>query len=151
MKAHFKVAIVVALGLSGCSTSDYGIFSSGPKVETIYVEVPLFIKGPATGWQKQAIIQYVRNEFKDPYSIRDAEISFYGIQAEHSTRERTIVCVQLNARNGYGGYTGRRIIQFELGSRSVRAATEDHPQCTEMHGKGLSYGPVPELEALTRL
>ena len=142
------VLLLVPLGALAACKPDISLFKTVEPVQTVYVEVPLFIKGPATGWQKRAIIQYVRNNFKDPYSIRDAEVSFYGMQAEHSTKERTIVCVQLNARNGFGGYMGRRIGQFELGARSVRSATEDHPQCTEMNGSGLRYEPFPELEAL---
>ena len=142
-------AAVLCLGLAACR-NDGGIF--GPsEPEAVYVEVPVYIKGPPLGWQKQAILRYVRDEFRDPYSIRDAEISDYGMQAEGSTRERTIVCVQLNAKNGFGGYVGRRIIQFDLGKRSVRSASEDHPQCTEMHGKGLGYDAFPELEGLSRL
>lgn len=139
-----------AVLLSACKP-DISLFKTTRPVETIYVEVPLFIRGPAMDYHKRAILKYVRNHFKDPYSIRDAEISHYGIQAEHSTRERTIVCVQLNAKNGFGGYVGRSTVQFEFGGRGVRSATEDHPQCTEMNGDGLKYGPFPELEALSRL
>lgn len=145
------VALALSAPLVGCNSPDLGFFKSEEPVQTIYVEVPLFVRGPAQTWQKRAIVEYVRNTFRDPYSIRDAEISFYGIQAEHSTRERTIVCVQMNAKNGYGGYVGRKIVQFELGRASVRSATEDHPQCTEMNGAGLRYEPFPELEALAKL
>ncbi|RAH99402.1 hypothetical protein DLJ53_23025 [Acuticoccus sediminis] len=143
-------AAPLCLVLVGCNTADLGLFKA-KEPEAVYVEVPIYIKGPPTAWQKEAIIGYVRNEFRDPYSIRDAEISAYGMQAESSTRERTIVCVQLNAKNGYGGYAGRQIVQFELGPRSVRSASEDHAQCTEMNGRGLSYQPFPELENLGRL
>ncbi|WP_420391297.1 hypothetical protein [Acuticoccus sp.] len=134
------------LALCACSPN-VALFDT----ERVYVEVPIYIKGPATDAQKNAIVDHVRNEFKDPYSIRDAEVSHYGMQAEGSTRERTVVCVQLNAKNGFGSYTGRRIWQFDLGPSSVREASTEHPQCTEMNGKGLRYEPFPELEALALL
>ena len=143
------VSAAAALSAAACSANLDVFKTKAPEI--VDVEVPVTVEGPPAAWQKDAIVGYVRGAFRDPYSIRDAEISSSAVQADGASPARTIVCVQLNARNGFGGYVGRRIVQFDLGGRSVRSASEAHPQCTEMHGKGAVYQPFPELEALSRL
>jgi hypothetical protein len=97
------------------------------------------------GNYRQIIAQKIRENVKDPYSIRSAEISqpvpdgwnFHGSTVP-------FVCARFNAKNSFGGYTGVEswAFIFENGQMTETivgavAACEDR-----------TYTPYPELETL---
>lgn len=95
---------------------------------------------------RAAIVQAARNVVFDPYSIRDAEVSSVvllnpraGIQA---------VCVKANAKNQFGGYTGRQATGISIRNGMILGATPGDPRCLDPR---LRYHPFPELENLKRI
>lgn len=95
---------------------------------------------------KAAIVQAARDIVFDPYSIRDAEISNVvlfnpraGIQA---------VCVKANAKNQFGGYTGRKATGISIRNGMILGATAGDPRCLDPR---LRYQRFPELENLKNI
>jgi hypothetical protein len=90
---------------------------------------------------KKMIVDSRGRLFKDPDSIRQARISD---PIACPNGKNTCVCVELNARNSYGGYGG-------MGEMMVHFVTPDRP---EIFGGDLGelarpychgYTPFPEL------
>lgn len=80
--------------------------------------------------------------FKDPDSVRDAEIG----QIMPGPFGSTIVCVRLNARNAFGGYTGLTESTVQIGANrqvvNVQRATWSSG-CNQY-----LYRPFPELNGI---
>jgi hypothetical protein len=108
---------------------------------------------PASTDQRAAIAAYIRNNFFDPYSIRDAEISS-AVESvgslDGSTKNPPMICVIDNAKNRMGGYTGKRATLYYLTysgqiGRAVDSADDTfvNPFCEDSR---LRYVPFPEIE-----
>lgn len=52
---------------------------------------------------RAAIVEAAQDALLGPYSVRDAEISYVGV----FQNGLQFVCVRANAKNAFGGYTGR--------------------------------------------
>jgi hypothetical protein len=92
---------------------------------------------------RAVISDYVRNTYKDPYSIRDAEIS--NAMIIHGKRW---LCLYLNAKNSHGEYTGRKIAGVNIVGGNVVGYWRDHADCEKAASSGLRFHPFPELEKL---
>lgn len=93
---------------------------------------------------KKMILDNRTRLFRDPDSIRDAKISE---PITCPAGRNTCVCIELNARNAYGGYTGMQELM-------VHFLTPDTPQIFGDKGLGelarpycRGYVPFPELNA----
>jgi len=66
-----------------------------------------------------AVKKYVLSVLKDPESAR-----FYNVQAFN---DNTIVCGYVNAKNSYGGYTGKQVflVSFDSGRPAVAWIDKD--------------------------
>ncbi|RVG25055.1 hypothetical protein [Sinorhizobium meliloti] len=119
----------VVLALSGCQTA-----------QEMFAH-----QKPVTADMKAQIVAGARDVLKDPYSIRDAEIS-YSVPAQGGG---TFVCVKANAKNGMGGYTGRKgwLIPFNKAGR-IMNAFEGHPFCNYTE---IKYQPFPEIYKLRNI
>jgi hypothetical protein len=82
----------------------------------------------------------------DPYSIRDAEIS--NVVLFNAQARIEAVCVKANAKNGYGGYSGRQATSVSLRDGIILGATTDDVRCLDPR---LGYHPFKELENLKSL
>lgn len=122
-------ACAVALSLSGCVTVE--------QMDEVYGS-----QQRPSAEVKAQVINYVRGEFFDPYSIRDAEIS--GVVRLLDTGYHA-VCVRMNAKNRMGGYIGMTVTSFRLSGTAVIGTLQDAPACKSAQ---LVYEPFPELEAL---
>ena len=120
---------VAGLALSGCQTA-----------QEMFAH-----QKPVTADMKAQIVAGARDVLKDPYSIRDAEIS-YGVPAQGGG---TFVCVKANSKNAMGGYTGRKgwLIPFNKAGR-IMNAFEGHPFCNYTE---IKYQPFPDVYALRNL
>jgi hypothetical protein len=115
-------AIVAAAVLSGCAAQQQSAGIAEPDYPIDY---------------QQQIIRNKANLFKDPDSIRDAAIasptpSMMGWQ----------VCMQANAKNSFGGYTGRQtfIVQiYRNGAPPILLPTTIYDSCS-------GFVPFPEIE-----
>lgn len=122
----------VAILLSGCIT-------------TKQMQTVVDTSTPATKEEKRAIVDYVRNNFKDPYSIQDAEISYFGMNPDN----RRVGCVALNAKNSFGAYTGRKDTAVVMANgSSVLRTLVDAPDCKRVRRHGIRWQRFTELEAL---
>ena len=70
---------------------------------------------------------YIKANWKDPASIREAEIAAPVeeiVPAEYRSQfaPRWVVCLRLNAKNSYGGYTGRTMYHVLMRGNEVLSA-----------------------------
>ncbi len=122
---NLKGALVLTLLVSGCVTQQTH--------ENIYL-------GPhLTQDQIRSFVLENKNRlFVDPDSVRDA-----GITIPYATpRARTTFCLQLNARNRMGGYTGLQemvVFVHPNGQFETHTVTDPNDSCN------LPFRPFPEL------
>jgi hypothetical protein len=103
-----------------------------------------------TSYEKQAVIEWVKQNLRDPYSIRGAKITApvsFGDDA-------VLVCVEMNAKNAYGGYIGaeRHPFVFKagrvVGPNQYYSARVNVTTSTCEGALPLNWRPFPELERL---
>lgn len=97
---------------------------------------------PATSAEKASIISGAREVMRDPYSIRDAEISYF---VPDVTGKNGHICVKVNAKNAMGGYTGRKGWLIAIVNGQAVNAWEGHPMCSLPQ---MRYHPFPEAYKL---
>lgn len=90
---------------------------------------------------RRAIAAAIQDSFRDPSSIRDAQITppaprFMGAAT------RTASCIKINAKNGFGGYTGAvdYVAIFADGGRLLGVQEDITSACFRATG----YQPFPE-------
>ena len=134
MESKSKLLIVSALAfaVSGCVTTEQ-------------VDKMVSTSKPATQEEKRIIVEYVRETFKDPYSIRDAEISYFFDNAPRGGRAG---CVSLNAKNSFGAYIGKQFVSMVIDNGEVIRSVQDAPGCHTIEARGIEWQKFPELEAL---
>ena len=106
---------------------------------------------PVTSSVRATIVNHVRDTWKDPYSIRDAEIS-KAFEPQGYKGARYAVCIRANSKNSYGGYTGRQIscFLFEKGMLLERMGGLPVSMATEQENSLLGWQSFPELGRLAR-
>lgn len=134
-----KLLALTALALAGCAATQQPI-------ETSSLREPY-----PTEWRSKTAA-YIKANWKDPQSIRDAEIAaplmeVIPPQMAGILPPRWVVCVRMNAKNSFGGYTGRRVHYVRMEKDQVaHAVATDHLMTTcdaakwepfaEVNGKG---------------
>jgi hypothetical protein len=89
------------------------------------------------------ILAGLRVALKDPGSVRDAAISQPALKWM-GAGNRYVVCIRMNAKNSYGGYTGlTETIGIFLNGKLHGLEAPEIGQC-----RGVTYQPFPELEKL---
>ena len=126
------VIAALALGLSACQTS-----------EELHASVEKAKPAPAS--VKAAIVNDARDFLADPYSIRDAEISYMQLNAKNGVQW---LCVKANAKNVMGGYTGRQALEVWVRDGRLVGNLPNSPACNLPN---LRWQPFPELEALKNI
>ena len=92
----------------------------------------------------------MKSSFKDPYTIRDAEIAAPtpgrgpSLNANGFATPR-VVCVKANAKNSMGAYTGRKVTALAVSDSRV-VNSWDETQYSLMACEGAVYQPFPEIE-----
>ena len=132
----FRVAALVSAALiTGCqSTSVTEMWASAR---------------PATDNEKSAIIDGMRDALHDPYSVRDVEIS----EVITATLGGIVhqVCVRGNAKNAYGGYTGRETYLLYMNNAAQVTHVKQGPAMNTVCPR-LKFSPFPEaVERLQKL
>lgn len=84
---------LAALLLTGCVTAEVR-------------EAQIAKSTPLPSETRRTIANYIKHRVKDPYSIRDAEISYAVPNDQHTKAGTRYVCVGFNAKNSYGAYAG---------------------------------------------
>lgn len=132
------IACATTAILTGCASLDKPNLSLGP-FPTDY---------------KTTIKKEVLRSFFDPYSIRDASISA-PIRSRIIEPKGWLVCLEVNAKNRMGGYTGlsRTAYYIRLGGQVIGIEDGDSGNwtCSGQTISGmrtLTYSLWPELEQL---
>lgn len=97
---------------------------------------------PASASVKAAIVKDARDYLVDPYSVRDAEISY--MQFNKHSRLHWL-CVKANAKNRMGGYSGRQAVEVWIRKGQLAGNLPNGPAC---NNPSLKWQGFPELEAL---
>ncbi|WP_426232347.1 hypothetical protein [Pararhizobium sp. DWP3-4] len=120
---------VVGLAISGCQSST--------ELQTAVEQAT-----PVPSSVKAAIVKDARDYLVDPYSVRDAEISYMQFN-KHSGLHW--VCVKANAKNRMGGYSGRQAVEVWVRNGQLAGNLPNSPACNLPTMKWQAF---PELEAL---
>ncbi|MTH96657.1 hypothetical protein [Roseibium sp. RKSG952] len=126
------VMLILTIGLAGCVTTEQ-------------VDQMVAHSKPATPEERRIIVNYVRNTFKDPYSIRDAQISYF---FDNTPRGGRAGCLSLNAKNSFGAYIGVKYTSIVIDNGRVVRSLQDAPGCFMIVNSGIKFQKFPELEAL---
>ncbi|MDH6265652.1 hypothetical protein M2360_001042 [Rhizobium sp. SG_E_25_P2] len=132
MKQKLLMLAIAGMALSGCQTQ--------AELQTAMTEAK-----PAPASVKAAIVRDARDYLVDPYSVRDAEISYMQFN-KHSKLHW--VCVKANAKNRMGGYTGRQAVEVVVRNGQLVSNLPNSPAC---NSPSLKWQAFPELEALRQL
>ena len=115
--------LIVALSLCGCSaptTQEIGSYPSN---------------------YREIIKAYINQTYVDPPSIRDVSIST-PVPAHDLLLEGWLVCVQANAKNRMGGYTGLETTGYWISRGVVTDSDENEELCGRV-----TLNPWPEMTA----
>ena len=123
---------VAALGLAGCQTQ-------------AELQTAISDSKPASAMVKTAIVKDARDYLVDPYSVRDAEISYVQFN-KHSGLHW--LCVKANAKNRMGGYTGRQAVEVWVQNGQLAGNLPNSLAC---NNPSMKWQAFPELEALRSL
>lgn len=132
--------LVCGVALAGCQTTGEEVARQA---------------GPAPANYRQIVADYVKTSFKDPYSIRDAEIAAPvpgrgpSMNAD-GFKTPWVVCMRANAKNAMGAYTGRKVTAVAVSDGRVTNAW-DEAQASRVACEGVAaYEPFPEIEEKRR-
>lgn len=123
----FALPALTLLCVSACVTIDPNEVTANAK--------------PASPEVRALLVEAARNTFFDPYSIRDAEISYVGTFPNGNQ----FVCGKANAKNQFGGYTGRETLAVYLRGTQLIGSGANPALC---NNPNLRWQKFPELEAL---
>jgi hypothetical protein len=93
---------------------------------------------------RQVAATIYRAMLKDPYSVRDAEIS-KPLNRSLKGFPGWTVCIRSNSKNGFGAYSGVTTVGLIISENRYRQLLDGGTE-REMCG-GLKYEPFPELRA----
>lgn len=111
--------------------------------------------GPYPDNYRQLVAAHVRQNFFDPYSIRDASVSepvkgamnVVGKPAWTPAQQGWLVCLRVNAKNRMGGYTGLSTTGYLISNGAIVDSDEQPgPVCDAR-----TFLPWPELEIAGKL
>lgn len=114
------LALLIVALITGCAGANTGSMSTGS------------VGKPFPTEHRQLVQQHVKKVYKDPYSIRDAEIAEPKLSQSPKLlpngvfAEVWVVCVRANAKNTYGAYEGQTTKAFFIYENAV-ANVVDHP------------------------
>ncbi|WP_415717715.1 hypothetical protein [Roseibium sp.] len=91
------------------------------------------------------IANAARDYLVDPYSVRDAEISYMQLN-KHSGLHW--LCVKANSKNRMGGYAGRQAVEITVRDGKLFNYLVNSPACKN---SSLRWRPFPKLEALRNI
>jgi hypothetical protein len=102
-----------------------------------------------TATQRVSLKNYLKSSLKDPYSVRDAEISeaWVSKKSQEISAFTKAICVRYNAKNSYGAYIGLQSQMFIMNDDAIVTETggvEAAARC-DNSAWNLNWYPFPEL------
>ncbi len=110
--------------------------------QTVTVQQVQFDKKP-TAAHKKILINAVKENFYDPYSIRDAELS----NQLNFSNGSIGYCGRLNAKNTFGGYTGRLYVRVIIKGNLIMHYQSNSIWCKANQSQ-IKWNRFRELEKL---
>lgn len=126
--------VILATGIAAAVACIGGVARSEPALTLSKAEA------------KKLIVQHRRRLFSDADSVRDARVSNPYVCP---TKDGVCVCVEANARNAYGGFTGLQLIGFRVRGRDIEALGEMGVYARK-GTCGQTLTPFPELNGRRR-
>ncbi|PHQ98055.1 MAG: hypothetical protein COB40_02040 [Marinosulfonomonas sp.] len=96
---------------------------------------------------REALAKRLERHLFDPYSVRAARISEFQISSGPSDSEILSVCVEFNAKNRLGAYTGITMSGYVFRQDGTLFRSVEGWQLDELC-RQVQFAPFPELEAL---
>ncbi len=92
---------------------------------------------------RQLVADWMRQNLKDPYSVRDAVISspFLGFVGLLNGGNAPLVCARYNAKNSFGAYIGEQPTAFIFAHGNLQTTLEKPLACADPLP---DYAPFPE-------
>jgi len=132
MKPKMILALLMTATLGGCNTSEPAATAAA-----LATDVPQDYR--------QAALAAVRKSLKDPDSAKDIEISTPKTGfVPYRSFSGSVVCVRLNAKNSFGGYTGTAPFSVAFSNGKVIDVYENNYNAC---GKA-DYSPFSEVKKL---
>ncbi|MEW6769281.1 MAG: hypothetical protein AB1342_14725 [Pseudomonadota bacterium] len=130
---NFGFALLAAVALSGCASTDNVSYSSDNSEQ------------PYPPNYRTEILAFLRTYLNEPRGVKEAAIA-EPVQRKIGGRMRYVACLRYNARETDGSYRGakERGVLF-IDGRLDRIIEKPEDACA-----GATYAPFPELEKLTR-
>jgi len=130
---NFGFALLAAVALSGCASTDNVSYSSDNSEQ------------PYPPNYRTEILAFLRTYLNEPRGVKEAAIA-EPVQRKIGGRMRYVACLKYNARETDGSYRGakERGVLF-IDGRLDRIIEKPEDACA-----GATYAPFPELEKLTR-
>jgi hypothetical protein len=124
--------LAVGLTVAGC-------------VSSMPIDQIMASQKPPTPQLRNQIVEGARTFLKDPYSVRDAEISsIFTVNA----KGYQVVCVKFNSKNGFGAYEGRETGGIGVVNGQLTGYLENTAECLN---PALRWYPFPETNKLRNL
>lgn len=121
--------VAIAVTLAGCQTS-------------AELQAAIEQAKPVPASIQTQIVNAARDYLVDPYSVRDAEISYMQLN-KHSGLHW--LCVKANSKNRMGGYTGRQVVEITVRDGKLHGYLVNSQACSN---SSLKWRSFPKLEAL---
>lgn len=109
--------------------------------------IPSAMAEPATKAQRADVLTWARAFFADPYSLRSTAISDQVLIPNYFGKELPAVCVEFNAKNLDGAYTGvqRRAFLLQGARLHVGETTGGSFTNSSCYAPQVTMKPFPEL------
>ena len=117
------------------------LFLAASACVSVRVDDLVSAAAPPSPQARARIVEAARDALLDPYSVRDAEISYVGV----FQNGLQFVCVRANAKNAFGGYTGRDTLAVYM-KDNVPTGSGRNPQLC--NNANLRWTKFQELEDL---
>lgn len=101
-------ALLLSFALAGCGLAQRYPTNDAPSPTAVGAEAEDSVKRNVPPNYRQIVAAEMHRTLKDPYSVRDAEISMpqEGFVGLLNGGGAPVVCARYNAKNSFGGYTG---------------------------------------------
>lgn len=90
-----------------------------------------------TEW-KSIVLSYIKDNFNDPYSVRDSEASQPFRKGDFINGNWWVVCIKNNAKNKAGGYIGKTATRLDIKNGKVDYVVQRSETCNN-----IKYEPFP--------
>lgn len=92
---------------------------------------------------RNIVKDYVKRTFFDPYSLRDVSLSYPNF-GRILFNQGWIVCLEANAKNRMGAYTGLQRTAYLIVNRKIVNSLDRAELC---YSSSISFSPFPELDS----